>query len=1647
MHRLFQPRFIRELLEDVGFVEIQRAEVPITLRGQLFIDSLADLFIEPLNFSSFRDSKLTFVHSARRPSPTSQPFAPPKELLDATRDLVLSRDYGEATLQHAREALLASPLHAEAHSLYALVSEQHLRHGLSLRHFYAAHLLDPSSHARKTNVYNALQASATYFLHLHRYSHALYHLFLLAELWPADLAVWSAIAEAHDQLGQTSSALRITESILAANRSYLPGLDSGVFEMYDQLHQHDKSLILALDVLNSTQLDPPGVLMAMVYAYRSCIQLVIWSNEVCENLRFQAFEKLKAHLSLPDSHLFPYVFPAVRASDLLDLGLTYSDIAKILREIYLRIDLDPEAAQLRRHFWKQRFPNVTQITEAQDPFAHLPLPLSLKTEFPLRSIADLRIGLLFDPDNHWSVEWAAALFSQLPGPREHRLCFALSSRRSNVVHSSDYLYQIDALRSHCVSVDLNRHDTAGRVFHLLHSQLHVLLDALSITNAATSMKLLAARVAPLQVSVLGSEVVTENSITPLSLSQAKQLPFSSTNPQYLNPLFVNRHPELARELRLLDADDTFPAFPSQFTIGYFAPTSELTPLSLNTLLKTMHRLPFSRLILLEPPMLLSKQNFLRVAAQSNISALRFLWLPQPMSLSTLMRHRAEISCIWTHRGLSALPTVVHALWAGIPVIHRHTGSHYSSFITSMLELVGLSDNARRSSRSMEEFTTGLAQSPKTMIRMRNILIRSRNTSALWNPALGATVFQDFITTQWQNAMQHRGFDHSAPLMVYPEQELVKASRLSHWKDRWVRDASEPSSTFVSLRDAQDDPANRMTKAKLNHFEASLKSIVHEPPFPDYVIPESRFDITGLYLSRISILPQCKHHLAYRLTPNGLPVPSATPLVEAGPKSHATVELSSYLLQMHAKCVAPTLPAIDLEYDENDLATPVPIPSFDDVVCDSQLDPSSHGDSVVDTILNEYEKRHAAGLEDTLYYANRHDMFPPQDGDPLAALSVPGDDTLIFISDARNEEASWPADSPIRSSSGDPNHPSAASSASPKAASSTTSAAPTNPFHGINPDELSLRSQPFPSSELLDQLSLDQFQAAIQMMVRHWDSVSSRTLGPITSHIASWYHNMASISFRWVTFHIMKLEQLEAEHLTAFNQFLQVMNQSIMNPRQVHSRELYPSTIKQVSPRMSDLLNSCRFMKRLLLHMLSQQDIISAIVRKFVAHATHVDRLHHWMQSLKGLELLPLNVTGIMYTFRGLDKMKMMHDMERATLESNSVYAQHILSMLESIQLEIRKTYQKLTHRFKDFVLTEKWDSTPYGNMLVPKDITDYDNPTQLFPWYPALLEVVDDRARTIVSRWHSVYTHQEHQLALFASQIQHHIDIDEILKASVSCSESALSVIGTIEGLSMPLLLHLAQEQVKRPESISAGFSEFNRIRHQAIVAQKSLVESKSAHCTALIQNTLPQLVPPLSIPSHLQHPDFWAERKSDHAFLQQIQNQLRNAYNEVSNRIENHEAKIAKESEAVVEFESFRKALHRMRQFANKAQVSMQVEADLTVHKLQLLLNAASAEKDNLNRISLKLQGRLDPSEFEMYATTLDTLISTLSVKIQDYQSSQLPTVDLFSGLGPIGGRDDDDPKIVYTGGHAIPSWITKTSPTLYTQPQNQNIDASDDN
>jgi len=1612
LQRLLIPRHIRELMEDVGFVEIQKAEHLTRHRGQLFIDTLSDIFLTADDSDpEFSESSLTFSLLARKPSAEDRVFLPIKELLDASRTLMLNREFGESAIGYAREALLASPFDPESHNLYALLLENREQWGTSLRHFYASHLLDPSSAVRKTNIYNALHSYAIHFLRTHQISRALFHLYLLAELWPLDLSVWSSISEAHKQLGQITVSVQIIESILALNRSYAPGIDSGVFEMYEHLHQYDKALVLALELLNTTTLDAPGVFMSLVIAYRNCMQLGIWFSDVCTQLRYQALEKVKSHLNQPEYYKYSYISSSVQVSDLLNLGLSLTDISKALKDIYNRIDTEPEAHKLRAHFWKGFYPNATSWERGSDPGSSSPMPLHLRIGHPV-NIEKLRIGFLFDPDCTWSLDWTASILSKLDGDQSMRFCFSVSSEYASMAQSKERLFQIDTILSQCTVVDLTHHDTPGRALHILKNNLHILLDVLTLSQSTLAQQLLAVRLAPIQIGVLGTEVLVASPVTAAAFlaDSPQRLDLSAREP-YLNPILVNRIPVLSADLRLKDIA-TQNDMPANFTIGLFVPSVDITPLVVTTLMKILRRIPTARVMLKEPDMPVIKQNFLRSAISANISVDRFIWQPGPIGLSKIYELRGDLSCIWATRGLSAISTTIHALWAGIPVLFRHTSSHYSNIIATALMHTDTVDGICESWKNFEETLIRWAESPSLLRNLRLQLIQSRQTSALWNTSLGVSIFQKTVVEIWQKASASRGFTNIAPNNAYPEHELREsAARLTHWQDRWMRDSAMTNLsriTYISLRDAQDQSLYRMTKTKLRQFEFAFTAPILDPPLPFYSIPEAASDTIGLYVQRASLLSGCNRLLAFQLSPNGLPLPSPIPVPENNAPLNLKIPLLALIQKMQEQCVMPTLPSIDLDYDLPNIGfrTLEPIPDLVDTeLIDNNL--------LITHILSEREEK--TPDEEQLFFG---DMFPSTDGDPLALMRQEDPFEGEYYDHPSNfDEIEGPAEPPSQPAQRINPPPVTKSDLLP-------SPAETRP---IQPSERKHPQQLFPPDDIFRDISSEQFQTIVHLVLRHWESVSSRALGPLTSQLGSWFQVLPSLSHRWIVFQSTKLDQLEADLLKSFTHMHKVLNSTLKNNPNLVGRDQHANLVRQVADRMTELLSSCRFVRMLLVHIESQHGLIAAIVRKFVTHSTHIDRMHAWIQNLHTQEVQPLNLSGVVYTFRTLDKLRLLHDMETAAYNANMIYAQHTISVIDSIEADIRKSFRKLKNQCKEYLLSERWDNNPYGKLLLPSHITDYDDPHQLFPWYPSLLDIVEERHRSLTTRWQYVQGQHDLYLKSMYAQVQKLLDLDELLTASISCSESSMLSIGLIDSLASPLLSHLTIEQFHRRKTFD--FTEIDHSRRETLAGLKTTAEVQSAACSFTIQQTIEHFVSPSLDPivADFHQADFRHEQNGEVVFLRQLHSQLKTLVDELGTRLQQQDAKLINEVNAIQQLANLRKELDHMRRFAAKAQASM--NSEVSIAKLEAMLQAAETEQANLRSIRQSLKDRVDSAELDRYEGILNSLITTVSSKIEQYSKNEVShSQNEFA---------NEESRTVYTGGHAIPDWIARVG-TTFVKPEN---------
>ena len=322
-------------------------------------------------------------------------------------------------------------------------------------------------------------------------------------------------------------------------------------------------------------------------------------------------------------------------------------------------------------------------------------------------------------------------------------------------------------------------------------------------------------------------------------------------------------------------------------------------------------------------------------------------------------------------------------------------------------------------------------------------------------------------------------------------------------------------------------------------------------------------------------------------------------------------------------------------------------------------------------------------------------------------------------------------------------------------------------------------------------------------------------------------------------------------------------------------------------------------------------------------------------------------------------------------------------------------------------------------MLMPSQSIDFENPRQTFPWYPNLLGVIEDRQKNMFDRWASMRSQHEMQLASMKNHIQRLRDLDEFFKASVSCSESGLTSIAFLDSLAAPMLSHLAIDRMHRLGA--GGYNDFaveDLQRQELLLSLQKDIQSSNAHCASTMEATIAEYGKPT--PPNL--PAVTSDNQNDMSFLAQLYGQLKSLTDDLGTRIATHNGRVTEEFDTLSQLRKLKKELEQLRQFTTKAKVSVSSDRDLDLQKLKALLLSAETEKENLTRIRQALKERAEPNEMANFEHTINSLIATLSLKIDQQEKSKEETPTATDGP-----HDDDEPKTIYSGGHAIPSWIAK--------------------
>jgi protein O-GlcNAc transferase len=161
-------------------------------------------------------------------------------------------------------------------------------------------------------------------------------------------------------------------------------------------------------------------------------------------------------------------------------------------------------------------------------------------------------------------------------------------------------------------------------------------------------------------------------------------------------------------------------------------------------------------------------NLRREAEKRGVSSQRLVFAPRTNSADHLARHRLANLCLDT-LPYNAHTTACDALWAGVPILTCLGTTFAGRVAASALQAIGLDELITRSPDEYEALAFKLAHDPASLERIREKIVRNRDTCALFDTARSARAFESAYTMMWQRyrrqKVAHAPSDRTRPIQI------------------------------------------------------------------------------------------------------------------------------------------------------------------------------------------------------------------------------------------------------------------------------------------------------------------------------------------------------------------------------------------------------------------------------------------------------------------------------------------------------------------------------------------------------------------------------------------------------------------------------------------------------------------------------------------------------------------------------------------------------------------------------------------------------------------------------------------------------------------------------------------------------------------
>jgi predicted O-linked N-acetylglucosamine transferase (SPINDLY family) len=184
-----------------------------------------------------------------------------------------------------------------------------------------------------------------------------------------------------------------------------------------------------------------------------------------------------------------------------------------------------------------------------------------------------------------------------------------------------------------------------------------------------------------------------------------------------------------------------------FVFCCFNQTFKITPEVFAVWMRLLKETPNSVLWLLDCN-LWAKQNLIKTATEQNIATERLIFAPRVSIADHLARH------IHANLFLDTLPYNAHttcsdALWMGLPVLTCVGNTFAARVAGSLLSAAELTELITYSLQDYENKALNLANSPTDLEKIKQKLLATKLTSALFDTSNFAHALEDIYQTMWQ----------------------------------------------------------------------------------------------------------------------------------------------------------------------------------------------------------------------------------------------------------------------------------------------------------------------------------------------------------------------------------------------------------------------------------------------------------------------------------------------------------------------------------------------------------------------------------------------------------------------------------------------------------------------------------------------------------------------------------------------------------------------------------------------------------------------------------------------------------------------------------------------------------------------------------